>query len=153
MDSDALSIGELADAVGLTRRAIRFYVQQKLIPPPNGRGRGDHYDGRHLAHLRRVLELQQAGHSLDAIRKLLASDPPGREPKGSAPGPDAAPAPLADGRASAPESPPPPAALRASLWTRLSLGEGIELSFDAARFNPTVEQLLRLRQMIRDELL
>jgi hypothetical protein len=29
-----MSIGELADAAGLSRRAIRFYVQQGLLPAP-----------------------------------------------------------------------------------------------------------------------
>ena len=66
-----MSIGELADAAGLTRRVIRFYVQQKLIPSPTGVGRGKHYGASHLATLRRVLELQKGGHSLEEIRELL----------------------------------------------------------------------------------
>src|SRR5688572_5160641 len=69
--SDAFSIGDLADAAGVSRRAIRFYVQQRLLPPPLGRGRGGHYDGSHLERLRRIGELQAAGHSLDAIRRIL----------------------------------------------------------------------------------
>ena len=43
-----MNIDELADAVGLTRRAIRYYVQQKLLPTPLGVGRGKHYDATHL---------------------------------------------------------------------------------------------------------
>ena len=72
MQSAEMGIGELADAAGLSRRAIRFYVQQGLIPAPLGRGRGRHYDASHLEQLRRVAELQAAGHSLEAIRKILA---------------------------------------------------------------------------------
>ncbi|MEY4233738.1 MAG: hypothetical protein RL635_705, partial [Chloroflexota bacterium] len=34
-----MSIAQIAEAVGLTRRAIRFYVQQRLIDPPVGLGR------------------------------------------------------------------------------------------------------------------
>src|ERR687894_1051120 len=71
MESGDLSIGELADAAGLSRRAVRFYVQQKLLPTPLGRGRGRHYDASHLERLRRIGELQNAGHSLDAIRRIL----------------------------------------------------------------------------------
>jgi DNA-binding transcriptional MerR regulator len=154
MQTEALSIGELADAAGLSRRAIRFYVQQKLLPPPLGLGRGRHYDHRHLAQLRKVIELQQGGHSLLAIRQLLESgnrarmkqarrDSARAHDNGQS---DAAPASAAATRA-------PTAALSAQLWTRMSVGEGIELSFDATRFNPTVEQLLMLRQLIRDTLL
>src|SRR5688500_10841057 len=71
MESGELSISELADAAGLSRRAIRFYVQQKLLPTPLGRGRGKHYDASHLQRLKRIAELQAAGHSLDAIRRIL----------------------------------------------------------------------------------
>ena len=66
-----MSVGELADAAGLSRRAVRFYVQQKLLSAPAGRGRGCHYDGSHLERLRKIADLQTAGHSLDAIRQIL----------------------------------------------------------------------------------
>ncbi|HEY2587663.1 MAG TPA: MerR family transcriptional regulator [Tepidisphaeraceae bacterium] len=130
MNSAELSIADLADAAGLSRRAVRFYVQQGLLPPPRGRGRGSHYDGAHLDRLRRILELQQAGHSLDAIRRIL------------------------DGRAVAEPAAPtrrlPRANLSAELWTRLKLMEGVELHFDTARHNPEVEKLLALRDVVRE---
>ena len=66
-----IGINELAAASGLTRRAIRFYVQQKLLSPPTGLGRSSQYDTSHLDRLRRIAELQQSGHSLDAIRQIL----------------------------------------------------------------------------------
>jgi DNA-binding transcriptional MerR regulator len=171
MDSEALSIGELADAAGLTRRAIRFYVQQKLLPPPLGRGRGNHYDARHLSRLRRVIALQQAGHSLEAIRQVLARDPDDGE-KPELPHGSNGSSPRSKGRLTAVvrdegelpgevSGPPVPvgsatpqaAGLSARLWTRLILAEGIELSFDATKFNPTVEQLLTIRQRVRRTLL
>jgi DNA-binding transcriptional MerR regulator len=125
MAASELSIGELADAAGLSRRAVRFYVQQGLLPPPSGRGRGSFYDESHNERLKKILELQQAGHSLDAIRRILDGKP-----------------------VAAPASPPRRAArvnLSAELWTRLKLMEGVELHFDAARHNPEVEKLLALR--------
>ena len=166
MDPEALSIGELADAAGLTRRAIRYYVQQKLLPPPTGRGRGRHYDARHVDQLRRVLDLQAAGHSLEAIRTILASPDGGggggtRATAGTASQNGAS----ADGASAdgatrhrepsgaAAGAPPEPAVLRAELWTRLRIGDGIELSYDATKHNPTVEQLLELRQRIRQTLI
>jgi len=67
-----MSIEELADAAGLTRRGVRFYVQSGLLPAPLGVGRGRHYDASHLERLRRVRELQAQGHSLEEIRQILA---------------------------------------------------------------------------------
>ena len=133
MISPELSIGDLADAAGVSRRTVRFYVQQRLLPPPLGRGRGRHYDQSHVERLRRIGDLQSAGHSLDAIRRILdGSDP------ASVPTP---PARAAHG---------PRASLSAQLWTRLRFGEGIEVHYDAARHNPTADQLLRLRDAVRD---
>src|SRR3954470_22841028 len=76
VDDDRLSIDELADAAGLTRRGIRFYVQQRLLPTPHGVGRGKHYDASHLARVREIRQLQAAGHSLEEIRHLLESGRP-----------------------------------------------------------------------------
>jgi DNA-binding transcriptional MerR regulator len=133
VEDDRLSIEELADAAGLTRRGIRFYVQQQLIPAPHGVGRGKHYDGTHLERLRRVRDLQAAGHSLDEIRHILSG-----KTVASAATAKRGPA----GRA------PTPAPLRAELWRRLRIAEGVELSFDAAKYNPTVEDLIELRDAI-----
>jgi DNA-binding transcriptional MerR regulator len=137
----AMSISELADAAGLTRRAVRFYVQQKLLPAPNGLGRGKHYDASHLERIKQIRQLQLAGHSLEEIRQLL--DGGGVAPKAE----------------SFVSIPPAPRAgvsvVRAELWRRLRISEGLELSFDATRFNPSVEDLMRLRDTIasvfRDE--
>jgi len=127
MENAALSIGELADAAGLSRRAVRFYVQQKLLDPPTGVGRGRHYGREHLNQLRRIAALQSAGHSLDEIRQVF------------------------DG-----QNVEPSAARRrvrplvsTELWTRLSIADGIELNFDARRFSPSAEDLAELRDQIR----
>ena len=131
MIPEELSIGDLADAAGVSRRAVRFYVQQRLIPPPLGRGRGRHYDRSHLDRLRRIGELQAAGHSLDAIRRILD----GHE--------------VASGAVAVAPKRPPRASLSAELWTRLRFGEGVEVHFDASRHDPTVEQLMQLRDAVR----
>ena len=122
------SIAELADEAGVSARAVRFYVQQKLLQPPLGRGRGSHYGTEHLERLRRVVELQHAGHSLEAIGRIL------------------------EGKAV--EEPQPPRKARpvvaAELWTRVRVGEGVELSFDATKHRPEAEELARLRDAIRE---
>ena len=149
MLSDRLSIAELADAARLSRRAVRYYVQQKLIPPPLGVGRGRHYDASHLERLRRLADLQAAGHSLDAIRGILD----GRDRRS----PDrlfsqSGRSEEADQEIGGLRGRPPvraPAALKAQLWTRLALGDGIELHLDTTRYNPDVAQLLALRAAVR----
>lgn len=129
MDTEQLGIGELADATGISRRAVRFYVQQGLIPPPVGKGRGAHYESSHLERLRKVMELQEAGYSLDAIRRLLE----GKNVE----------APIAPAR------PAIRASLSAELWTRVKVMEGVEIHFDARRHQPEVEKLLNLREAMR----
>lgn len=59
----------LAFRAGIPLRTVRFYVQEKLIDPPLGRGRGAHFTDRHLAQLQQARTLQNAGFSLDAIRE------------------------------------------------------------------------------------
>lgn len=135
VDEERLSIDELADAAGLTRRGIRFYVQQRLLPTPHGVGRGKHYDASHLARLRQIRQLQAAGHSLEEIRHLLEGGGAAKSVSDVAPQTKAV-------RAGAPP------ALRAELWRRVRVMEGLELSFDAGRFNPSVEQLVALREII-----
>lgn len=46
------TIGELAEATGISRRSVRFYVQTGVIPPPVGRGRFCYYTDEHLASIR-----------------------------------------------------------------------------------------------------
>jgi DNA-binding transcriptional MerR regulator len=130
MNSDRLSIEELADAAGLTRRGIRFYVQRGLIPAPHGVGRGKHYDKSHLNQLLRVRELQTSGHSLEEIRTLLTGNMLSEVSKPAV-------------RAMRP-------ALRARLWRRLRIIDGIELSFDAAKFDPSPESLMALKEAISE---
>ncbi len=78
------SIGTLAEAAGVSRRTVRFYVQRDLLPPPVGLGRGAHYGDEHLARLLQVKAWQEEGVPLGEIRARLrhehaASAPPPSE--------------------------------------------------------------------------
>jgi hypothetical protein len=64
MGLERYSIGELAERTGVSRRTVHFYVQRRLIDPPLGRGRGRHYDERHVEQIERVRELQRQGVQL-----------------------------------------------------------------------------------------
>ena len=63
------AIGDLARLAGVSRRTVRYYVQEDLIPPPHGVGRGNHYGPEHLEQILRVKALQESGRTLDEIRR------------------------------------------------------------------------------------
>jgi DNA-binding transcriptional MerR regulator len=130
-ESNAFKIDDLASMTGLSRRAVRFYVQQKLLDPPSSLGRGSHYRQAHLEQLRRINELQSAGHSLDEIRQILRGGGASENAK-----------PQAVRRRIRP-------LVSAQLWTRVLVADGIELSFDARRFSPRAEHLAQLADSIR----
>ena len=65
------AIEELATLGGVSRRTIRYYVQEGLIPAPLGLGRGNHYTPEHLEQLLRVKALQEGGRTLVEIRRAL----------------------------------------------------------------------------------
>ena len=70
-DRRTLGIAELAELGGVTRRTVRYYVQEGLLPAPRGVGRGDHYGEEHLERLVRIRSLQEKGLSLDEVRREL----------------------------------------------------------------------------------
>lgn len=80
MKKRAWTIDELVEKTGFSRRTIRYYVQEGLVPPPAGRGRGGFYYDSHLAVLEKIRSLQAAGHRLAAIRRLLAAGPAAAAP-------------------------------------------------------------------------
>ncbi|RWC95323.1 MAG: MerR family transcriptional regulator, partial [Mesorhizobium sp.] len=59
---------QLAQLAGVSERTVRYYVREKLIDPPAGRGRGSHFDNHHLAQLRCVRMLQDGGMGHADIR-------------------------------------------------------------------------------------
>ena len=80
-----LSIGELAQRTGVTRRTIRYYVEIGLLPPPAGAGKAAVYGPEHLERLETIKELQAYRLSLEEIRDRLAGKPvrsPGELPPG-----------------------------------------------------------------------
>ena len=64
-------VGELSALGGVSRRTVRYYVQEGLIPAPMGLGRGARYGKEHLERLLRVKSLQEEGLTLDEVRRSL----------------------------------------------------------------------------------
>lgn len=123
------AIGDLARLGGVSRRTVRYYVQERLIPPPFGVGRGNHYGPEHLERLLRVKALQEAGRTLDEIR-------------GASPATDVA----TPGRATGPIH------VERSLWRRLSLAPGVELHIAGHVRLPSPGQLQELAAWCRQHL-
>jgi DNA-binding transcriptional MerR regulator len=57
---------------GLDARTIRFLIAEKLMPEPNGTGKGASYDTRHVEASATYIALKNEGLKLDAIRKRIA---------------------------------------------------------------------------------
>lgn len=64
-----LSIGELSELSGVSRRTIHYYVKMKVLAPPAGSGRGHYYTQAHLERLLEVKTLQEEGFSLVEISR------------------------------------------------------------------------------------
>ena len=71
-----LTIGQLADYVGVTRRAIRHYHALGLLPEPERTASGYRsYDAQDVVELHRIKVLTDAGVPLSRVRELVDADP------------------------------------------------------------------------------
>ena len=67
-----MQIGDLAAKAGVTPRTIRYYVAQKLLPPPGGAGQRRIYGHEHFVRLKLIRRLQEKHLPLDEIKARLA---------------------------------------------------------------------------------
>jgi DNA-binding transcriptional MerR regulator len=67
------TIDELAAAVRVPSRTIRFYQSRGALMAPEIRGRVAFYGAAHVERLKLIAQLQDRGLRIDAIRDLLAS--------------------------------------------------------------------------------
>jgi DNA-binding transcriptional MerR regulator len=122
------AIGDLAALGGVSRRTVRYYVQEGLIPPPLGLGRGDHYTDAHLEQLLRVRALQEAGRTLDEILRELGRSRPGR---------------------SRGEAAPAAAPMSRAVWRRLTVAPGVEVHVASTVRLPSSAKLQELADWCR----
>jgi DNA-binding transcriptional MerR regulator len=67
-----MNLAQLAAQSGLGVRTLRHWMGLGLLPKPNGRGRGAHYDRRHLLVARAVMVMRMTERSTDKIRARLS---------------------------------------------------------------------------------
>ena len=65
------TIEEISILTGFSRRTIRYYIQENIIEPPSGRGRGGFYYNSHLTDLLKIRSLQEKGLNLSFIKDIL----------------------------------------------------------------------------------
>src|SRR6478752_1783625 len=69
-----LTIEQLAAETGLSVRNIRAHQARGLLDPPEVRMRVGYYGPEHVAQLRLIRELQDAGFNLNGIKRLLEDE-------------------------------------------------------------------------------
>jgi DNA-binding transcriptional MerR regulator len=67
-----LTIGELAEAAGMTVRNVRNHQSRGLIGPPQLEARTGYYGAEHLERLKLIQAMQADGFNLEAIRRVLS---------------------------------------------------------------------------------
>ncbi|MGB1140344.1 MAG: MerR family transcriptional regulator [Halioglobus sp.] len=126
MNTTRYSLDELCHLVGLSKRTIRYYMQEGLVSRPEGQKRGAYYLEHHVKQLQQIQAWQKAGYSLDRIRELLE--------EGATPGETLAP-------------------LRAQrgdieVWSRIHIAPGVELSIEPQQAGLTPDETRRLYRQI-----
>lgn len=78
-----MKIGELAEAVGVTTKTIRFYESFGLVPEPPRTASGYRsYEDADAERLRFIKTAQRLGLSLDEIKEIIAFRDRGERPCG-----------------------------------------------------------------------
>jgi len=120
------SLNELCQLTGLSRRTVRYYIQEGLVQRPIGQKRGAYYTDDHLKQLQQLQKWQSAGYSLDRIRELMIQEASPTDtllllqPK------------LGD----------------VSVWSHIHISQGIELHINPEKAGMSPEMTRRLFQQI-----
>jgi DNA-binding transcriptional MerR regulator len=160
MNQGQYLIEELCRLTGFSRRTVRYYVQEGLVDPPAGRGRGGYYSDLQVAQLARIHVLQEQGYRLDAIRGMLAPQATAETAEAAEPTRESM---IEPGTAAEPTADAPRSSLQTttsqasphSSWTRHVVARGVELHISAeagSHLGPAVATALEaLRSIIGHE--
>ncbi|MCD8339169.1 MAG: helix-turn-helix domain-containing protein [Burkholderiales bacterium] len=67
---NGMTIDELVRVSDISKRTLRFYIQQGLVDPPVGNTANARYDTGHLEQIRNIKTLQAEGYTLSRIAEL-----------------------------------------------------------------------------------
>lgn len=135
-------LDEFAALVGVPVRTLRYYLAEGLLPPPLGRGRGNHYDDAHLMRLRSLQHYRAMGLELGAIKRLFDSHYATEALNRGEYPPEVGFATEDDPAWDAPEPP-------ATAWTRLELAPGLELHVSSRYRVPSAVALAQVGAELR----
>ena len=129
------TLSELAETAGKKERTVRYYQKIGLLRQPGRIGPGAHYTEDDRSRLRVIGQLQQAGKSLDEIKKHLAGldgDAVRLEALEGGSALDYVRSVLGEAGpktavVNASQPAPPPAAPETAQWERIEVAPGIEL--------------------------
>ena len=117
------SLDEVCEMTNVSRRNVRFYIQQGLVDRPNGAGRGAWYGRDHLIQLMVISHWKDQGLSLQRIRELLqGKDAPALPPRRDTGG--------------------------IEVWSHLHVKDGIELHIQPGKAGLSPEQLRLLQEKL-----
>ncbi|OGV35400.1 MAG: hypothetical protein A2020_06615 [Lentisphaerae bacterium GWF2_45_14] len=107
------NIETLSKMAGLSRRAVRYYIQRGLLEPPEGTKRGCYYTEKHLERIREIQRLAGQGVPLFKIKEAFEGHPdPGILEIGSTQAP------------------------AVTRWERVDFGRGVELHLRSNALKP-----------------
>jgi DNA-binding transcriptional MerR regulator len=66
----------LSEKTGVSRRAIRYYIQRGLLPPPEGKLKGAYYTEEHLKRLNEINLLSERGVPLAQMKPFFEGEAP-----------------------------------------------------------------------------
>jgi len=75
-----LSVGQVAERMGLARSAVRWYADQGLLPCERGAGNERRFFADVLCRVAMIRAAQRVGLTLEEIRAALTALPPGAVP-------------------------------------------------------------------------
>lgn len=117
------TLEELANAVDLPVRTIRFYIQKGMVDRPEGARKTARYNNTHLEQCLKIKHWSQSGLSLDKIAEALKQPPTDLPPKTKTPG-------------------------EISVITQIFLAPGVELAIDNTQNAFTQDQLRELTKAL-----